>query len=236
MSYRELDPPAALGAWVECAWEVESDGRERRIVPDGCIDVVWTVDGTLQLVGANTTAFAVRSGAGARATGVRMHPGAAPALLGVDAERVVDARLPLSALLGDEARRLEERLAGEPADRRSRMLLGALGRRIAGAPEPDPLVRAAARELARRPERRTGPLARDLHVSERHLRRRVTKAVGYGPKRLGRVLRLQWTLALARSGAGLAAAGAEGGYADQAHFANDCVALTGVPPGRLLAN
>ncbi|MGI8749215.1 MAG: DUF6597 domain-containing transcriptional factor [Thermoleophilaceae bacterium] len=42
MTYRELDPPAALGRWVECAWEVVTGGEERRVVPDGCIDVVWT--------------------------------------------------------------------------------------------------------------------------------------------------------------------------------------------------
>ena len=58
-----------------------------------------------------------------------------------------------------------------------------------------------------------------LGVSERALRRRVTAAVGYGPKRLARVLRLRRALALAGAGSPLADAAYEAGYADQAHSA-----------------
>jgi hypothetical protein len=38
-------------------------------------------------------------------------------------------------------------------------------------------------------------VAQGLGVSERHPRRLVTAEVGYGPKRLGRVLRLRGALA-----------------------------------------
>ena len=71
-------------------------------------------------------------------------------------------------------------------------------------------------------------------MSERHLRRLVSSEVGYGPKRLARVLRLRRALARVRAGAELAEAAFEAGYADQAHFANECRALAGVPPGRFL--
>jgi AraC-like DNA-binding protein len=83
--------------------------------------------------------------------------------------------------------------------------------------------------------RPVGELARELFVSERQLRRRIGAAVGYGPKRLARVLRLERALAAARGGEELARVAAEAGYADQSHFAGDCRELAGVPPSALLA-
>ena len=78
-------------------------------------------------------------------------------------------------------------------------------------------------------------VAEQLAVSERHLRRLVGSEVGYGPKRLGRVLRLRRALARVRAGrrAGRGRR-TQAGYADQAHFTNECSALAGVPPGRFL--
>ena len=87
------------------------------------------------------------------------------------------------------------------------------------------------REVVRRIE--VGRPLDDLAVSARHLRRRVTAEVGYGPKRLARVLRLRSALEVAR-GDGLAVAAYSAGYSDQSHFTNDCVALAGVAPGRFL--
>jgi transcriptional regulator GlxA family with amidase domain len=70
---------------------------------------------------------------------------------------------------------------------------------------------------------------------ERQLRRRVSAAVGYGPKRLARVLRLERALQAARAGEDLARVALDGGYADQAHFTNDCRSLAVVPPSVVLA-
>jgi methylphosphotriester-DNA--protein-cysteine methyltransferase len=61
----------------------------------------------------------------------------------------------------------------------------------------------------------------------------MTAEVGYGPKRLARVLRLRRALDRAPSH-GLAEAALDAGYADQSHFTNDCVELAGIPPGRFL--
>ena len=85
----------------------------------------------------------------------------------------------------------------------------------AAAAEPDPLVRAAAGLLERAP---VAEVAGELAVSERHLRRLVSAEVGYGPKLLGRVLRLRRALGRVRAGAELAEVAHGVGYADQAHF------------------
>ena len=66
-------------------------------------------------------------------------------------------------------------------------------------------------------------LARTPRDSERALRRRFNDAIGYGPKKLDRIIRFGRLLRLAalRRADGLAAAAAELGYADQAHLTRE---------------
>jgi AraC-like DNA-binding protein len=232
MSYREHAPATALAPWLACAWERRGDaGAPVRVVPDGCIDIVWTEGLGTHVVGPNTTAFLVALASGVHVAGVRMRPGAGAALLGVDAAALRDAQLPLDEVWHDHGRRLAERL--DAAEDRLGTLLAALLARTPQVAAPDPLVFAAVARL-QDPRARVQTLARELDVSARQLRRRFESAVGYGPKRLARVLRLERALGAARGGEELAQAAAGAGYADQAHFANDCRALAGVPPSALL--
>jgi AraC-like DNA-binding protein len=203
-----------------------------RVLPDGCVDVVWTEGVGTHLVGANSAAFLVALPAGTRVAGARLRPGAGAAFLGVAGDAVRDARVPLADVWSDAGRRAEAALddAADPVAALRAVLAG----RMVRAEAPDPLVRAAVARLAE-PDVSVATVADALGVSERQLRRRVTGAVGYGPKRLARVLRLGRALEAARASGDLARAAFEAGYADQAHFGNDCRALAGVPPSRVLA-
>jgi AraC-like DNA-binding protein len=232
MEYREHPPSPALAPWVVCTWERSDAGDPVRVLPDGCIDIIWTQDGGATVIGPNTTAFVVALAQRTHVVGIRMRPGAAPPLLGVDAAALCDGRAPLHEFWGDDAHRLAERL--QASDDRAGALLDALAPRAAAAGAPDALVQAAVARLhdGAPPVRE---LAARLNVSERQLRRRFGAAVGYGPKRLARVLRLERALAAARGGEGLASVAALAGYADQAHFAGDCRELAGVSPTMLLA-
>jgi AraC-like DNA-binding protein len=232
MSYHEHAPATALAPWLACGWERSGDGGVVRVLPDGCIDIVWTEGAATQVVGPNMAAFVVGVPAGARVAGVRMHPGAGAALLGVDAAALRDARIPLEDVWADAGRRLDERVAASAHPLGA--LLAALGERAPQIAAPDPLVVAAVARL-RDPRARVETLAVELDISARQLRRRFEAAVGYGPKRLSRVLRLERVLAAARRGEELALAAARAGYADQAHLGHDCRALAGVSPSALLA-
>jgi len=212
-------------------WEREGDGSDVRVVPDGCIDVLWTQGARTQVVGANSTAFVVPVAAGTRVVGARMRPGAAPALIGVDAEAMRDARVDVEDVWGDDGARLDQAL--ETSTDPVTAMLRTLAWRGRAAPAPDPLVGAAIARL-RAPDVRVRALPAELAVSERQLRRRFLATVGYGPKRLARVLRLDRALTAARRGEGLAAAALDAGYADQSHFTNECRALAGVAPSALL--
>jgi AraC-like DNA-binding protein len=244
VAYRELAAPAGLSPWVECAWQVaEGAGgtgaaAEHRVLPDGCIDLIFREREGLQVAGPDTRAFVATIPAGGSAVGVRMRPGGAPALLGLPAAALRDSRTPAGDVLGPAAAPLAEAVAETAGpEARARLLLAWLAGRARGAAPPDPLVAAAAQGLGARPDLRVAGLARELGLGERHLRRRFVEGVGYGPKLLARVLRLQRALAMARAdpGLGWSAVAFRAGYADQAHLANDCRALAGVPPTALAA-
>ena len=234
MTYREHPAPAALAPWLDCAWERGGvAGAPVRVLPDGCIDIVWTEGRGAQRRGPEHDG--VRRGARRRraVAGVRMRPGAAPPLLGIDAAELRDGSVALEHVWGDAGRRLEQELERGGSDGAVALLVAALRdhARASARPTRSWAPRSAACAI-RAPASRRSPTS--SRVSTRQLRRRFETAIGYGPKRLARVLRLERALAAARSGDELAQAAAAAGYADQAHFAHECRALAGVSPGALL--
>ena len=117
MSYREHPVDASLGRWVECVWKrMGPDGPDgyERIVPDGCMDLIWSEPAGVIVVGPNTTAFMAPLQPGSEVVGVRVHPGAAPSLFGVEAPALRDGRMTAGELWGDAGRRLEEAAATRP--------------------------------------------------------------------------------------------------------------------------
>src|SRR5688572_9429214 len=174
MAYRELPPPPELASLVACLWVRDDEPADhvQRVLPDGCVDVVWVAGSGLVVAGPATTPVLAPVPAGAAAMGVRFRVGAAGAALGLPASELLDCGVPLEALWGPEAGRVEERLA------RARFPLAELTRAVASRlPERgDPLVRAAAIGLAR-PEARVPELGARLGIGDRQLRRRFADAV-----------------------------------------------------------
>ncbi|WP_281506260.1 helix-turn-helix domain-containing protein [Amycolatopsis sp. FBCC-B4732] len=131
--YEEAPPPALLTGVARCVWRSVSAGP-KRIVPDGCLDLV-VGDGSVFVAGPDTTAWSSVTHPGAELHGVRFVPGRAGAVLGVAADELRDSRVPLGDLWGREGELLAERLlAGEvtPA--------AVVASRLAEAPPADPAV------------------------------------------------------------------------------------------------
>jgi AraC-like DNA-binding protein len=233
MAYREQPPPAGLAPWLACTWTRAEERQTVRVLPDGCTDLIVHAGGRVLVAGPDTAARLSRVTPATRVVGVRFRPGAGAAVLGVPLHALRDGRPTLAELWGDDGRRLEEQLAAAGSDAaRLRVLLAAVAARRQGL--PDPLVAAAARRLERRPRLRVGALARELGLSERQLLRRFDHAVGYGPKVLARVLRLQRLLDVPPD-EGLAWAAQAAGYADQAHMSAEVRRLAGITPAALKA-
>jgi AraC-like DNA-binding protein len=227
--YRERAARTSPGAVVWSRERTTDAVADVRVLPDGCMDLIWT-DGALLVAGPDTTAKVVSGRAGDSYVGLRFASGTGPGVLGVPAVEVRDLRVPLEAVWpARPARELAERI-GEATDRAAALEAVATAR----PSQPDRIAHGVLRGL--RGGMSVGALARELAVSERQLRRRCLDAFGYGPKTLDRVLRLERALDLARTDAPFAQVALVAGYADQAHLAREVRALTGVPLGRLLAD
>ena len=213
---------------VACTWErVTTAGQEQRVVPDACVDLIWSGK-RLSLAGPDSKARVVRLAPGSRLVGVRLRPGAAGAVLGLPASELRDVTPDAADVLrSDVTSALLEKLAAG-SDPHA-LLVRAL--ELRGVREPDPLVRAAVAALGR-PRARVGPVAAELGVSARQLQRRVSDAVGYGPKMLQRVLRFLRLQGLPP--APLIDLALDAGYADQAHMTAEVTRLAGISPVRFL--
>ena len=243
-SYRELRPAPVLAKHVLCLWaQAIGDGRRarpHRVLPDGCIDIVWIGAAPPVVAGPATRTVIVDLPPRTIVVGVRFHPGMAPSLLGLPAVELLDREVPLGQIWGPRADELSARVGAEAKVARKLAIAEAmLAARAVDARAGDPLVAAAVGWLARHPGGPVERLSALLEIGSRQLRRRFRASVGYGPKTLQRVLRLQRVLTLAGGGAGsqrLAALAADAGYADQAHMTRELGALTGRVPSALLAN
>lgn len=229
VTYREFPAPQHLDSMVACLWESESVvPTAQRIVPDGCVDLIWLSERQMVVAGPDTVAHDVVLPIALRSSGIRLRPGSAASVLGLPAAQLRDQIIELDSIWGPTAHELVERLTAAPPKARLGLLAQAVARRHA---HPDMLVLAAAGRLAL-PGSRIGHVAADLGVTERTLHRRTLHAVGYGPKMLARVARLRRLAATTGSTPALRAL--EAGYASQAHMNDEVRRLTGTTAVRFL--
>jgi AraC-like DNA-binding protein len=234
--YAELPPRPELRRHVACVWfeRTHADGKpvRTRVLPDGYVDLVF--GRSLWVRGPDTHAHAVSYGGDRSFVGIRFRPGAAPAVLGVPATELVDGRLFLRDLWGAGAEELEDRLHAAPPSGAAAVLEEALLARLA---PPDPLVEQLVSLLRDgRDVSRIRAVADELGTSERQLLRRSLRSLGYGPKMLQRIMRLQRFLRLAETRrSALAQLAGLAGYADQPHLTRECRRLTGDAPSAFLA-
>ncbi|MGC4896815.1 helix-turn-helix domain-containing protein [Micromonospora sp. DT31] len=231
--WRAAGVPGAV-AWTSVA---RGDGPVR-VLPDGCLDLLWSSRRGLLVAGPDRTAQVSLSVPGERWIGLRLPPGVGPAVFGVPAEELCDSRVPLADLWAGAAAEVVERV-GAAVDTTGWPTAGAavltdVARdRLRAAGGPDPLgVRVATRLAAGAAVAAT---AAEVGLGARALHRRSRALFGYGPKTLARILRMRRALDLARAGVPLVEVAVRGGYADQAHLTREVRALAGAPPTRLLA-
>jgi AraC-like DNA-binding protein len=228
--YREIAPSSAFADTIECFWTLRHIGPTpaHRVLPDGCADIVLSGDGPLQAVGSMTRYQDIEQSGAALTVGVRFRPGAWASHLGVPADRITDAVLPLQDLWGVRAHRLREQLAFAHSLEHCAELF----------------------EASLRPETKISPVRRALQWMEQHhgcvsidaladqsgmgprqFRRRCLEQTGLTPKFLARVLRFRYALSrISKSRAGGAGLALDCGYYDQAHFINEFRTFSGRTP------
>lgn len=261
MPYREHTPSPALRAHVACYWTLRSTspGDGRRVLPDGCIDLLFNLGDPVRRVESAAPAPSSIAPTGAQGAptlvgvmsrpmmavatgrvdllGIRFQPGEAFAYLGVAARAWRDGVIALDEVWGAAGRELGARVAEAPgtAARIALIERALLARREAFAPF-DPRVRAVIAAMrAARGNVAIPALARQIGLGERQLERTFQERVGLAPKALARVIRLEALLDVLGSGCAFtwSQLSAALGFADQAHLIREVNALAGVTPRAL---
>jgi AraC-like DNA-binding protein len=237
MTYREH---TSIGPWrddVGCAWTSVSGsavGELDAVIPDGCTDVLWSSTRGAVVVGPMTRPVVPQFPPGTEHVALRLRPGHAERVLGVPPSALTDLTVPLDDVVGAAGRALDGRLGAAAGTAERLAVLHDLPG-LAPAAEVDRVALASLSWLVARPDRHVEQAAHHVGLSARQLQRRVVAAIGYGPKRLQRVVRVQRVLAVAQAWTGdLARLAATLGFSDQAHLAREVRQLTGRPPTAVL--
>src|SRR5882762_9961200 len=234
--YAEHPVPDRLAPYVECLWTLEADQpiSEYPVLPDGCVDIVFSHERSAQVVGTMTHARKFALSAGQFDCGVRFRPGMSYGFIRLPGTEVADRSLPLSEVWGAAGRDLNARLGdGRSAAECIRLIADAL--RL--VPEFGVVQRVASAIVARCGQVRVDELDFDAGMSARQLRRLFLEQIGLTPKHLSRVIRFRESVSqLGNTKRGdWTQVALDRGYYDQAHFINEFRELSGYRPSEFAA-
>jgi AraC-like DNA-binding protein len=221
--YFESAPARSFQPYVVCNWKHIFEGdcaHDFKVLPDGCVDIILIGDRPPLVVGPNLKAFVASFDGPTKIVGIRLKPGIAAAVLNENVKNIVDREVPLEDLWGSRAPKLQDDVSH---DEKRRLLESIILWKLRTV---DGRVMDAVRRLSADPNQSTEELAARYRVTARHLLRLFETHVGYGPKALARIFRLQRTLSIAGSSrlvfSDLALAA---GYSDQSHMYREFAAL-----------
>jgi AraC-like DNA-binding protein len=169
---------------------------------------------------------------------VDLTPIGAARVLGAPHE-IANECVSLDDLFGRTAGELADRLASAPDwATRFALLDRVLLDRLAEAPDPDPAVAWAWRQLERsHGQVPVGVLADEIGWSRRHFGHRFRRQVGLAPKPSARVLRFRRAvdLLVARPARSITDVASACGYADHSHLVREFRALGGCTPSQFVS-
>jgi AraC-like DNA-binding protein len=234
--YARYWPDDDLLPFVEHLWTVEWDleqSRTSEVLTHPSVQLV-VARGESRVAGVFTRRFITTMQGRGRVLGVKFLPGAFRGFLGQPVSRLRDRMVPLAAMFGEAAARLEEEALAH-ADHSA--AFAPIQELVRGhAPAPDPIVaelgQIASRIAADREITQVEQVVAEFGIPLRRLQRLFADYVGVGPKWVIQRYRLHEAAERIAAGevADFAGLALELGYADQAHFIRDFRKLVGKSP------
>lgn len=206
-------------------WRSRGSAGGAAIPADGCVDLILR-NGRVLVAGPSTVWIASGGDGGGESLGLRLPPGRAASVLGLDLDEIADRLVPLDDLKGRvRADHLRAAMESVTDARPSAAALAQIAAQAAESSRWSDAVRRAAAEAVA-----AGDAAADFSRSERSFRRRMLSTFGYGYATLVRLERARHAQTLLRNGSPIGAAAAEAGFADQSHLSREFRRLVGASP------
>jgi AraC-like DNA-binding protein len=240
-------PGAALSPFIRNYWTALPAGTSeaasrQRVVPDGCIDVLFVRQGPTEsfkacVVGTMTRPIIAESTVGTEYFGIRFAPGGFTHLLGIPAGELTDRIVPLEDL-SISFPRAEQVAEGPDVQTRIRLIEEGLHQRLRSDGQGLVLTKVFETIAARRGIITVAELANLAGWSPRHLGRRIQESVGVAPKTFCRIMRFKSALRALRRRPRpeLLQVALEAGYYDQAHFIHDFNRFYGSSPSTVFTD
>lgn len=258
MIYQERKPHLLLAPYVKCLWMVEADeqpddAEDDRVMPDGCLEMIFHYGDRFQLVRSGQREEQARSFVfgqiqrfmDMRPTGktgmiaVRFHPFGLEVFLKMPIIHLNEQSVDVGDLFGAEGRVLEARIVEASSfEDRAQLIEQFLISKLRGH-QADPLIMHTIQRMTRTHGLTSmEALALEHRLSVRTLERRFRQSAGLTPKTLSRILRFQHVFNLAESQrfTSLTQLALEAGYYDQAHFIREFRDFSGMTPSAYFSN
>jgi AraC-like DNA-binding protein len=201
-----------------------------RVVPDGCTELVYSADQGLLVYGPGLDWSDVELEPHAHFWGIRLMPAAAASVLRVNMSELGGRIVPATDIMGPQSWNQSSLHGWLPR------ALTVVAERTSTCP-PDLMTANAAESLTDRPSQSLPCLAKELGVSERHLRRQFIQATGLTPASYRRIARMKRAVAKARTTrSSWATIAHDTGFSDQSHLVRELRALTGMSPTELFGS
>jgi AraC-like DNA-binding protein len=230
MAYREYLPHPALRPYIEAYWTVNSDQQptqlSRRILPDGCADLIFALEAQSYLVGTMTVFKDTLTSPSMSLIGVRFRAGGMNVFYPQPQYEITDLKLPfkdpkLSDLIWS-AHNLPAVIDHYYLQK---------------IPFRATLMSAIVSDIQYTKGKTSLPqLVDKYHISERKLERLFKKEVGITVKGYSKIIRFVHTLELLQDverSKSMVQIAVEAGYYDQAHLCNEIKKYAGSTPAML---
>jgi AraC-like DNA-binding protein len=237
--YREIQPIGRLAQFVECFWMSQPDIQtpetgEIRVVPDGCIDLIFDATPGMEnafWVGTMTTSLCLNGTASRSLLGIRFHPGGARQFLPCSAAELVNQRAPIRDLTPNIAMILESLVTqSSPV----KILCKWLESQVTPTTTSS-LVSEIHRRI--RYDKKISQITDEMGYSRQYLNRIMNDVVGIDLKRFSRILRMRKLIAFlthSKTPVNWSECAVCFGFYDQSHLINEFKDLVGINPGQFL--
>ena len=244
--YREFVPCRALQPYVVCYWVSKTDSFnnqaiESRIIPDGCMDIVFNMTeiekGKGGLICGLMTSPEVMIVKEVREfIGIRFWPAGIIPFLGYSAADFRDQLIPMEDILGKNALDISEKIGNVKRIEEQIMLIEEwLKNLLPHVQEINPFIKNVLLAIYRdKGIISVKKLSEELNISQRHLSRKFNEWVGANAKTFSNIIRFQNTIHQLnqRNHIDYLEIALNNGYYDQAHFIKEFKYLYGKTPSQ----